>query len=120
VMDPMDTIRADMSWHGTLHGIFGGIVFTLMPVSCFVFLRSFQSNPKYRSLKWATLTAGIIITAAVILLTVATKFPATREMFHQWLGLIQRASLIPFMIWLFFVALVFYSVGSPEIRPVKS
>jgi hypothetical protein len=31
-----------MSVHGTVHGIFGALVFSLMPVSCFVFLRRFR------------------------------------------------------------------------------
>jgi Protein of unknown function (DUF998) len=105
VMDPMDTIRSQMSVHGILHGIFGGIVFSLMPVICFVFLERFRNDPKWRGLQWWTLGAGMIITISVILLTVATKLPEVRNSFKDWLGFVQRTAIIPYMIWLFIFAL---------------
>ena len=108
VMDTMGTPREEASFHGILHGIFGGIVFSLMPVSCFVFLRRFQEDPKWASLQVWTFVAGTVITAAVILLTIATKFPFGQAFFKDWLGLIQRAAILPFMIWLFVFAFGFY------------
>jgi len=51
VMDPMGTLRDQMSIHGTLHGILGGLVFSLMPVSCFVFLRRFREDQKWHLLQ---------------------------------------------------------------------
>lgn len=108
VMDPMNTIQSQMSLHGMLHGIFGGIVFSLMPVNCFVFLRRFRNDPKWRSLQGWTFGAGIIVSLAVILLTIVTKLPEIRNSFIDWLGIIQRAAIIPYMIWLFIFALRFY------------
>lgn len=105
VMDPAGTPRSQMTLHGTLHGILGGIVFTLMPVSCFVFLRRFRADPKWQFLQGPTLVLGTICVAAVLLLTAATKSSATQELFSDWLGLIQRAAIVPFMIWLFIFAL---------------
>lgn len=105
VMDPAGTPRDQMTIHGTLHGIFGAIVFSLMPISCFVFLRRFREDPAWQFLQGWTLTLGIIIAAAVILLSVATKLPDTQNIFTPWLGLIQRAAIVPFMIWLFSFAL---------------
>lgn len=105
VMDPAGTPRDQMTIHGTLHGIFGGIVFSLMPLSCFVFLRRFREDPQWHFLQGWTLLLGIISAAAVILLTVATKLPDTQNIFTPWLGLIQRAAIVPFMIWLFSFAL---------------
>ena len=105
VMDPANTSRDQMTIHGTLHGIFGGIVFTLMPLSCFVFLRRFREDPRWQFLQWPTLALGIISAAGVILLTAATKFPDTQNIFTAWLGLIQRTAIVPFMIWLFLFAL---------------
>jgi hypothetical membrane protein len=105
VVDPANTPRNQMSFHGTLHGIFGGIVFSLMPVICFIFLRRFREDAKWRFLKWWTLALGIINAAAVVLLTVATKIPDTQNIFKEWLGLIQRTAIVPFMIWLFIFAL---------------
>jgi Protein of unknown function (DUF998) len=105
VMDPTSTPPTQMTLHGTLHGIFGGIVFSLMPVSCFVFLRRFREDPKWQFLQWWTLALGAIIVAAVVLLTVATKLPDSQNVFNEWLGLIQRTAIVPFMIWLFTFAL---------------
>jgi hypothetical protein len=105
VMDPTGTPPTQMTLHGTLHGIFGGIVFSLMPASCFVFLRRFREDPKWQFLQWWTLALGAIVAAAVVLLTVATKLPDSQNVFNEWLGLIQRTAIVPFMIWLFTFAL---------------
>ena len=105
VMDPMNTPRNQMTFHGTMHGIFGGIVFSLMPVSCFVFLRRFRVDPKWQFLQWWTLGLGIISAFGVILLTIATKTPDMQSIFNNWLGLIQRTAIVPFMIWIFIFAL---------------
>ena len=108
VMDPVTTTPDQMSWHGTLHGIFGGIVFSLMPVSCFVFLRRFREDPKWRSLQWWTFAAGTIIAAAVVLLSVATKLPVALNAFNEWVGLIQRTAIVTYLSWLFTFALGLY------------
>jgi hypothetical protein len=108
VMDAMGTPRSEMSVHGLVHGILGGIVFSLMPVSCFVFLRRFREDPKWQSLQGWTLGAGVVISAAVIVQTIATKFLFTHDFFKDWLGLIQRAAILPYMIWLFVFAFGLY------------
>ena len=105
IMDPEGTLRSQLTLHGTLHGLLGGIVFLLMPVSCFVFHRRFGKDPKWQSLRGWTLVSGIIISLAVILLTVATKLPATQNAFSGWHGFIQRAAIVPFMAWVFTFAL---------------
>jgi hypothetical membrane protein len=105
VMDPTHTPPNQITIHGTLHGILGGIVFSLMPVSCFVFLRRFREDPKWQGLQWWTLTLGTASAAAVVLLTIATKIPALQSAFTNWLGLIQRLAIVPFMLWLFTFAL---------------
>ena len=109
VMDPTGTPLNQISLHGTLHGIFGAIVFLLMPISCFVFLRCFRDNPKWQSFQWWTLIMGTIIAVAVIFLTIATKIPATSNIFIEWLGLIQRIAIMPYMLWLFTFALEMYN-----------
>jgi len=105
VMDPANTPTYQMTFHGTLHGIFGGIVFTLMPISCFVFLRRFHKDPNWQFLQWWTLGLGVISALGVVLLTFATKSPDTQNVFSDWLGLIQRTAIVPFMIWIFIFAL---------------
>ena len=105
VMDPATTPPSASSLHGTLHGILGGLVFSLMPINCFVFLRLFREEHQWRPFQSWTLAAGTIIAAAVILLTIATKVPAAAHALTAWRGLIQRAALIPYMCWLFVFAL---------------
>lgn len=105
VMDPTGTPPAEMSVHGTIHGIAGGIVFLLMPITCFVFLRRFRADPKWQFLQGWTLGLGTFDAAAVILFTLSSKVPAMITTFSEWQGLIQRAALVPFMLWLLIFAL---------------
>lgn len=104
VMDPAHTARNQMTFHGTMHGIFGGIVFTLMPISCFVFLRRFREDPNWQFLQWWTLGLGLLSALGVVLLTIATKSPEMQNVFSDWLGLMQRTAIVPFMIWVFIFA----------------
>jgi hypothetical protein len=105
VMDPMGTPLSAATLHGTLHGILGGIVFLCMPISCFVFLRRFRVDPRWQALQAWTLALGTICALAVIVLTLTTKLPALQTVFSDWFGLIQRAAIVPFMLWLFIFAL---------------
>jgi len=101
VTDLATTPRNQMSLHGILHGIFGALVFSLSPISCFVFWRRFRQDPQWQHLQGWTLAAGIITTVAVILLSVSTKNPVTPNAFTEWNGLIQRMVIIPYLIWIF-------------------
>jgi hypothetical protein len=101
VTDPAATPRDQMSLHGTLHGIFGALVFSLSPISCFVFWRRFRQDPQWQHLQGWTLAAGIITTVVVILLSASTKNPVTPNAFTEWNGLIQRMVIIPYLIWIF-------------------
>jgi len=104
VTDVAATPRDQMSLHGILHGIFGALVFSLSPISCFVFWRRFRQDPNWQILKGWTLAAGIITTAAVILLSAAIKTQVIPNVFTPWTGLIQRMVIIPYLIWIFFFA----------------
>src|SRR5215211_6640006 len=73
VTDVAGTPRDQMTPQGTLHGIFGALVFSLAPVSCFVFWRRFREDPDWKHLRGWTLAAGLITMVAVILLSIATK-----------------------------------------------
>ena len=108
VMDPTGTPIGQVTIHGTIHGILGAIAFMLMPISCFVYLRLFNLDPNWRSLRGWTHALGSISAAALVLLTIASKFPQMQNIFVDWLGLIQRALIIPFMIWIFVFALGLY------------
>jgi len=104
IMDPTGTPPNQATIHGIIHGLAGGIIFTLMPVSCFVFLRRFHIDADWQLFQGWTLVLGNIIAAAVIMLTLTSKVPALQAAFAPWLGLIQRMIIVPFMLWLFLFA----------------
>jgi Protein of unknown function (DUF998) len=114
VMDPAGTPPAQMSLHGALHQGFGAVVFSLMPVSCFVFWRRFRADPEWRSFQSWTLAAGIVIVAAVLGLKIAQRPPIDElHALGEWVGLFQRAALITYMIWIFAFALGLHRRNPP-------
>ncbi len=101
VMDPAGTPQDQMSPHGLVHGLAGGIVFLLMPIVIFVFLRRFRADPAWQDLRAWSLALGIIEALDVLVFTIVSKSPALVAASAPWIGLIQRAALVPFMLWLF-------------------
>jgi len=108
VMDPMATPRAQASVHGTIHGILGGIAFLIMPISCFVFLRRFRQDSSWKLFAPWTLLMAVLLSATLALFIFATKFTIGQNIFGDWLGLLQRMVLVPYMLWLSTFALAFY------------
>jgi len=104
-MDPSGTPTGQMSVHGTIHGLAGGFVFLIMPITILVFLRRFLEDPNWISMKVWTIVLSIIETIGVIFFTIASKIPEGQNIFIHWLGLIQRIALIPFMVWVFVFAI---------------
>jgi hypothetical protein len=105
VMDPMYTPTSESSVHGIIHGLAGGIIFIMMPITCFIYLRRFRADPNWQSLKWWTLGLGIIISIALLLLTITSKLPDLLILSKPWQGLIQRFIIVPFMLWVFLFGL---------------
>jgi magnesium-transporting ATPase (P-type) len=104
-MDPVSTLPEQTTLHGRLHDLFGALVFTLAPISCFVFLRCFRNDLKWQPLFQWTLIAGIIIIVAVVAMSVGPAPPsATPNIFNEWVGLIQRVALITYLGWHFTLA----------------
>lgn len=104
VMDPSGTPINQVSVHGTIHGILGAIAFMLMPISIFVFLRRFRSDPKWMALRGWSLGLGSLSAAGLVVLSVVTKSAPLQGSFAGWFGLIQRTLIIPFMAWVFVFA----------------
>jgi hypothetical membrane protein len=98
VMDPQDTARAALSSHGWLHLLFGAIVFTAMPTSCFVFFRRFRQDRHWRWLRVWTLVAGAVIVAAIAIQKILPV--VAPDSFHNVAGLIQRVELLTYLIWI--------------------
>jgi len=101
VMDPTETPADQMSVHGLIHGLSGGIVFLLMPIIIFIFLRHFFSDNNWQSFRWWTLILGVIEATGVIIFTYVSKIPVEQNAYINLLGLFQRIALIPFMVWVF-------------------
>jgi len=101
----MDPFYPSYTIHGKLHDILGWIVFLLMPISCFVFLRRFLEDPNWRFFKWGTLGLGVLSALGVVLLTLAANSTDIRNVFNHQLGLIQRTIIVSFMLWIFIFAL---------------
>ncbi len=98
------------SIHGIIHGIFGAIVFSLMPVTCFVFFLRFRRDTSWRVFAWWTLAIGVFLVIGIGFLKVS-QFPQSN--LFAWKGLIQRVILMSYMAWLFvFATQLFRSVRS--------
>lgn len=104
VMDPTGTPTAQSTFHGLVHGLAGGIVFLLMAIIPFTFLRTFKAMPAWRSFHPWTLGFGIFLALACLFFTATSKSAALQGLFEGWFGLIQRTALIPFMVWTFLFA----------------
>jgi len=105
VMDPVSTPRNELTFSGVFHALIGEIVLVLMPVSCFVFLLRFHEQAKWRFLQRRTIELGTIIALATSLIIASMNLSGVQNVLHEWLGLIQRFSIVPYMIWLFIFAL---------------
>jgi hypothetical protein len=114
VMDPADTPSTQLSFRGTVHGLAGGIIFLLMPVCIFLYWRRFRIDPAWNSFQEWTLGLGILEAAGVLFFTAVSKIPEGKSIFADWLGLIQRTALVPFMIWLCLFAWKFRSRTRPS------
>ncbi len=108
VMDPQGTPQSQATVHGTIHGLAGGIIFLLMPITCFIYLRRFREDPKWTSFRLWTLILGILVALAVLMLTVVSKSASLETIFHDWLGLIQRFIIVPYMLWIFLFGFLMY------------
>ncbi|HUD44780.1 MAG TPA: DUF998 domain-containing protein [Patescibacteria group bacterium] len=96
------------SIHGIIHGIFGAVVFLLMPVTCFVFFRSFQRDPLWRVFAWWTLAIGVLLVIGIGFLKVS-QFP--QSSLFEWKGLIQRIIIISYLAWIFAFAVQLIKLG---------
>ncbi len=100
VMDPTGTPFPRMTWHGQAHSLLGAMVFSLGPASLFVYWRRFRADPDWRPLATWTLAAAVTMTAAVVLLKVATlPPPAPPNALNPWAGVIQRVAITSLMAW---------------------
>ncbi len=101
VMDPANTSTTQLTVHGIIHGLSGGIVFLLMPITIFIFLRLIWVDKEWKTIRVWTIILFIVEALGVLSFTIVSKIPAEKNAFIEWLGFFQRIALIPFMLWLF-------------------
>lgn len=103
VMDPPNTPRDLWTWHGWIHRICGAVVFTLFPLSCFVFWWICRPQLHWRSFGRWSLLIGCLILVSISCMKVG-QLQAADSFFAVRLGLFQRVVLILYMGWLFSLA----------------
>ena len=111
--DP-SALFTQVSVHGIIHGIFGAVVFSLGPISCFVFYRRFRRDPTWRAFAGWTLGAGAALVVGIVVLKIS-EFPVSG--LFAWKGLVQRAVLITFFAWLFAFAARLWGRSGEQSRP---
>jgi len=102
VTDPMAMFDNQQTLQGTLHGIFGAIVFSLSAASCFVLWSRFRIDENWKSLSIPTLTVGIFMVILIVLMKVGQL---QSGLLNDGAGVIQRCCLIAFYVWMLVVAL---------------
>jgi Protein of unknown function (DUF998) len=121
VMDPMGTPFPQSTWHGLAHNVLGAVVFSLGPVSLFVFFRRFRADPDWRPLAAWTLAAGATMTAADVVLKLATlPLPAPPSPLAPWAGVIQRVAIASLMAWVASVSVGMLRRRHPPGAPLAS
>jgi hypothetical protein len=99
--DPIGTPREQMSLTGRLHSLLGALVFSLAPVTCFVFWWRFRADAAWQRFARWTLLAGVVTIVSVVGMSVG---PA------NVLGLVQRTHLVTFLTWIFTFAWRLYQL----------
>ena len=102
VTDPMAMFDNQQTLQGTLHGIFGAVVFSLSAVSCFVLWRRFRGDAQWKPLSAFSLAAGVAMAALIVLMKIGQLQAGP---LNDWAGVVQRCCLIIFYAWIFAIAL---------------
>jgi hypothetical protein len=114
-MDPIGTPRAQRSWHGCLHASAGFLIYA-WPVACFILVRRFREDARWKPLTGCTLAAGALGTVLAVVLSFRLRLFFTRpELFHHgtapWSGVIQRAHHVALLGWQLVMAVWLYHLA---------
>jgi Protein of unknown function (DUF998)/Saxitoxin biosynthesis operon protein SxtJ len=91
-----------MSFHSKFHYVVSSVAFLLAPVcaSCFAFADRFTTDATWQAFRRWSLALGIAMALGLIVMKLATVPPPTNPL-QPWRGLLERAMLLPFNVWLF-------------------
>jgi hypothetical protein len=105
------------SFHSKFHYAIGTTAFVLAPASCFCFVMADRLNtsPTWQAFRRWSLVLGIAMLLGLTLLKVST-LPLDTNPLRAWYGIVQRAMVLAFIIWLFRFGLVMlrHSTGKGE------
>jgi hypothetical protein len=106
-IDPVAITPQQMSFHSKFHYALGTMFFLLAPAVCLCFagFKRSSTDPALRAFRLWSLGLGIVSLGAVILFKLALLPPASNPLL-PWRGLIQRATVIPFLLWMFIFGLM--------------
>jgi Protein of unknown function (DUF998) len=112
LIDPVAVAPRQMSFHSKFHYALGTLFFLLAPVTCLVFAgyKRSSKDPALRAFRLWSLGLGVVSVASVVLFKLALLPPASNPLL-PWRGLIQRATVIPFLVWLFVFGLMMLQHG---------
>jgi hypothetical membrane protein len=105
VMDPVNTPREQMTFHGIMHLIAGILMVLLLPICCFVYLRRFLVDPKWQFLRYWTLVFGILSAYGYLIGPISSISPESRNFIQNYMGFHQRIFALSFSAWIFVFAL---------------
>lgn len=110
-----------MSFHSKFHYVVSSLSFFLAPICafCFVFADRSADDANWQAFRRWSLVLGIGMALGLTLLKLAVIPPPTNPM-QPWRGLIQRAMVLPFDVWLFAFGVVLLKRGSPSPRHSRS
>lgn len=91
---PSCAARASFSWHHYAHDVCGVLTMLLLVAVPLVVAESFHADPRWKSLVWPSRVAGWL-GAIGLVLYLLTDSSGTQDQ-----GLLQRASMAPFLLWL--------------------
>ena len=107
IVDPVGVAPHHMSFHSKFHYILGSMIFLLAPASCFCFVvvDRFSRDPAWQAFRLWSVALAVAMVAGVVVLKIALLPPPSNPLL-AWRGLIQRATVFPFAVWLFTFGLV--------------
>ena len=99
--------------HSKFHYVVSSVAFFLAPTCMFffVFADRFAKDATWRTFRRWSLVLGIAMASGLVLMKLATIPPPSNPM-QPWRGLIERAMILPFVVWLFAFGVVLLKRGS--------
>jgi hypothetical membrane protein len=108
------------SSHGMVHGLAGAIVFTILPITCFVVTRRFIGNAAWRGWALYSFLAGAVMLVFGILSIAAAPLSATGQWPNAPIGILQRVAIIVGFTWISLLAARLYRDQQSQLGAASS